>query len=184
MGNSSTTDTSQGTPSGGHDPKTNWTKTAAILSAAASAVAVLSWLGISGNSPSSSPSPSPSPAYSPTAISNPNTYATGSAPELNQSPALSAACQQAEAAVEEYKSAAGTTWASRADAATRAYNQLGAIMSSGEISQLIESDLFALVNDFRNLYLLSTEGGGSTYDETLSTTNSDAQHLWSDCDTG
>jgi hypothetical protein len=153
MGNSYT-NTSQGVPAGGHDPKTNWTKIAAILSAAASAVAVLTWLGISGNNPR----PNPVPTIAPQATVPGR---TGSAPDLARLTGLSAVCQQAEAAVTGFNDAAGMTWAGRADAAMRAYDQLGAIMSSGAmISQLLSSDLLVLINDFRNLYTAAMDGGG------------------------
>lgn len=189
------TNTPPGTPPEKGSGKTNWARIAAILSAAASAVAVLTWLGISGNSPTPSPTP-----VNTAALSNPTTYPavgttqttgstasaldpTGTAPNLIQSagPPL-AACHQALNAVITFKNDAGTTVYSEQTAALRAYNEISAARNtaynSGADTSII-SDLNALISDFTNLSAEARDN--SLYNQLISQINTDVRQLSSDC---
>lgn len=189
------TNTPPGMPPEKGGGKTNWARIAAILSAAASAVAVLTWLGISGNSPTPTP-------VNTGALANPNSYSTTGATQATGSVSASpdptdtapnpvqsagppvAACRQALDAVTTFKNNAGTTVYSEQTAALRAYNEIAAAQSSAYnsgASTAIISDLTALASDFTNLSASARDN--SVYNQLIGQINTDDRQLATDCGT-
>lgn len=178
------------TPSEGRDPKTNWPKVAAILSAAASTVAVLSWLGISGNR---SPGAHPAATSNPGANTPPDPTTTQTATHVTNSPnpddtatnfasptAAPAACTQVDTVVTTFYSDVGTTRYSEIQAAERALTELAQIEAGeSQLTAATSADLQAVDNDFQQLY--GEVGNSAFYSQALAQLNIDYRHFQSDC---
>jgi hypothetical protein len=172
------------------DWPTRWAAVGALGTAAAAVIAFLAYAHPSGPSPRPSPSTSQAPpprTVQPTEHSSLAPAMSPASPSLSPTPAPAqpseppAGCQQGEAVITTYNKTVGSTWASEADAAERAWNGTGAVLSSGPSpDSAVNYDLEALGNDFADLYN-DAMGYSSDYEESAATADTDMHQLAADC---
>jgi hypothetical protein len=92
------------------------------------------------------------------------------------------ACQPVNAAITEYDQTVGPSWYSKADAASRARDQIEMAMSQSGGGA--NPDVESLLTDFQGLYGYAEAQATSSYNTVAAQTNTDIQAFRSNCNPG
>ena len=170
-------------PSGRPSPpappkKSNW---AAVSALAAVAAVVFAFLVYAISSGASAPHQQPNTGILSTTTSPAFIFSN---PASTQPSGPPVGCQRGEATVATWNQTAGSTWPSRQSAAQQAVSGMEAAINSGVTSEMVDSALVALNNDFTDLYEITMGDASSAYDTVVAKIGYDSQALTRDCDTG
>lgn len=158
--------------------KANWAAVSATAAAASALVAFLAYTAPHSPSP---PNPLPAPATSRESPPYATPPQTSPGPTLAQPAGPPAGCQQGKAAITRYDNAVGSTPYSKAQAASRAEQDIYMTSLASGGSGTITEDLQALSQDFANLAEFAQGPYSAQYNTVSAQTQKDIQALDTDC---